>query len=251
MIRKRPSTVPQLPLYKEVKEKIIQALASGEWKPGMKLPVEHSLAQRYQVGIATVRAAVSELEMAGILSRKQGKGTFVSEHTHQGRLYRFFNLVRIDGTRQTPQREFVSLARDIATPDETERLRLSRYGKGGDVYRLRVTFSLQDKTVGVSDITVPAGLFGRMTKSGVGDGSVTLYALYQSNYNVNVISVTADLSAEVAPSDVAPLLGIKASSPVLLIKRRAYTYGDVPVELRTSWVNTAECRFHLDQGSSI
>ncbi len=250
-IHRKFSTVPQIPLYKEVKEKIIQALAAGEWKLGMRLPIERSLAQRYHVGIATVRAAVSELEAAGILSRKQGKGTFVSEHTHQGRLYRFFNLVKMDGARQVPQRKFISLARDTATQDETELLHLSRYGKVNDVYRLRITFSLEEKTVGVSDIAVPAGLFGRMTKAGVGDGSVTLYALYQSNYNVNVISVTADLSADKVPSDVAPLLKAKSTSPVLVIKRRAYTFGDVPVELRTSWVNTAVCRFHLDQGSTI
>lgn len=243
--------MPQLPLYKEVKEKIIQALASAEWSPGMKLPVERDLAQRFRVGIATVRAAVSELEAAGILSRKQGKGTFVSEHTNQSRLYRFFNLVKRDGTRQTPTREFISLRRDRATLEEMELLRLSRYGKQPDVFRLRITFSLEEKTVGVSDITVPVGLFGRMTRSGVCDGGVTLYALYQSNYNVNVISVAADLSADKIPADVAPLLGLKAGSPVLMIRRKAYTYADVPVELRSTWVNTAECRFHLDQGSSI
>lgn len=243
--------MPRLPLYKEVKEKIIQALASGEWSPGVKLPVERDLAHRYNVGIATVRAAVGELETTGILSRKQGKGTFVSEHANQSRLYRFFNLVRKDGIRQTPRREFISLRKDRATLEETELFRLSRYGKQQGVFRLRITFSLEQKTVGVSDITVPIGLFGRMTKSGVCDGSLTLYALYQSNYNVNVISVSADLSAEAVPADVAPLLGLKVGSSVLMIRRKAYTYADIPVELRSSWVNTAECKFHLDQGSSI
>ena len=62
-----------LPLYREVKEKLIQALAAGEWQPGGKIPVERDLARRYRVGIATVRTAVSELETAGILSRRQGK----------------------------------------------------------------------------------------------------------------------------------------------------------------------------------
>jgi GntR family transcriptional regulator len=241
----------RLPLYKEVKEKLIQALAVGEWAPGGKIPVEGDLARRYGVGIATVRAAVSELEAAGILSRKQGKGTFVSEHANHSRLYRFFNLVRADGARETPLRDFVSLARNRASAEESELLRLSRYGRRREVYRLRITFSLEGKTAGVSDITVPAGLFPRMTKSGVCDGSLTLYALYQSNYNVNVISVAADLSAEGAPGDVARLLGIARGGSVLAIHRRAYTYGDVPVELRTSWVNTAECKFHVDQGSTV
>lgn len=240
-----------LPLYREVKEKLIQALAAGEWLPGAKIPVERELARRNGVGISTVRAAVSELEAAGILSRKQGKGTFVSEHANQSRLYRFFNLVNTDGTRETPHREFVSLKRDRATPAEAEFLRLSRYGKRSDVYRLRSTFSLQGKVTGVSDAIVPAGLFPRMSKAGVCDASLTLYALYQSNYNVNVTSVSADLSVERAPEDVARRLGLRNGRAVLRIERKAYTYGDIPVELRISWVNTADCKFHVDQGSTV
>ena len=241
----------RLPLYREVKEKLIQALAAGEWLPGAKIPIEHDLAKRYGVGISTIRAEVSELEAAGILSRKQGKGTFVSEHASQSRLYRFFNLVGPGGEREMPLRKFASLRRDRPTPAESELLRLSRYGKCNQVYRLRSTFSLRGKTVGMSDATVPAGLFPRMSRSGVSDANLTLYALYQSNYNVNVVSVSADLSADGVPEDVAPLLGLKVGSPVLRIERRAYTYGDVPVELRTSWVNTKDCKFHVDQGSTV
>lgn len=247
------STTPmtRVPLYHEVQEKLIQALASGEWKPGEKIPIERDLARRFHVGISTIRAAASELEAAGILSRRQGKGTFVSEHTSQSRLYRFFNLVNDDGTRETPLREFSSLRRDRPTAVERETLQISRYGKRDDVYRLRSTFSLNGSTVGVSDATVPAGMFPKITKSGVSDGKLTLYALYQSNYNINVISVSADLAAAAAPRDVARLLRVKVGSPVLRIKRMAYTYGDVPVERRTTWVNTTDCRFHVDQGSTV
>lgn len=242
--------MPALPLYKEVKEQLIQALASGEWGAGTRLPVERDLARRYGVGIATVRAAVSELEAAGILIRKQGKGTFVSRHANQSRLYRFFNLVKLDGARQLPAREFVSLRRDRPAPEEIELLRLSRYATN-DVYRLRTCFLLDSRRVGVSDSTVPAGLFPRLTKTRVDESSVTLYALFQANYNVNVVSVAADLHAVSAPSDVARLLGLKARSPVLRIVRRACTFEEVPVELRTSWVDTTDCRFHVDQGSTV
>lgn len=241
----------RVPLYHEVKEKLIQALAAGEWLPGEKIPIERELAGRYGVGISTIRAAAAELEAAGILSRRQGKGTFVSEHTSQSRLYRFFNLVNADGTRELPLRKFVSLRREHAAAAEREWLQLSRYGRRDDVYRLRSTFSLRGKTIGVSDAAVPAALFPRMSKAAVSDGKLPLYALYQANYNVNVISVSANLSADTAPADVAQLLGIRKGSPVLRIERRAHTYGDVPVEVRTTWVNTTDCKFHVDQGSTV
>lgn len=239
-----------LPLYKEVKEKLIQALAAGEWTTGDKLPVEGALARRFRVGIATVRAAVGELEAAGILTRKQGKGTFVSEHTNQSRLYRFFNLVRLDGVRRIPTREIISMKRDRPATAEADLLALSRY-RNRDVWRLRSTFALDGECVGVNDSVLPAGLFPRMTKKGVDDGSLTLYALYQSNYNVNVIVVDADVQADAAPRDIAALLDVKAGHPLLNIHRRAKTYEDTPVELRTSWINTAKCRFHVDQGSTV
>lgn len=241
----------RVPLYHEVKEKLIQALAAGEWLPGGKIPIERDLARRYGVGISTIRAAVSELEAVGILSRHQGKGTFVSEHTSQSRLYRFFNLVTNDGVREMPLREFVFLRRGRPTAQQREQLQLSRYGRHDAVFHLRSTFSLRGKTVGVSDATVPAGLFPKMSKAGVNDGRLPLYALYQVNYNVNVISVSANLRADAAPSDVAELLGIRKGSPVLRIERRAHTYGNVPVELRTTWVNTGDCSFHVDQGSTV
>ena len=241
----------RVPLYREVKEKFIQALASGEWPPGAKIPIERELAARYGVGISTIRAAASELEAAGILSRRQGKGTFVSEHTRQSTFYRFFNLVTNGGVREMPLRTFVSMQRRRPSGEERERLELSRYGKRDEVFRLRSTFSLRGRTVGVSDATVPAALFPRMRKFNVADGTIPLYGLYQANHGVNVISVAADLSADTAPADVAKLLAIRAGSPVMRIGRRAYTYGDVPVELRVTWVNTKDCKFHLEQGSTV
>ena len=70
-------TIPQ-PLYKEVKSLLIRSLIEGEWKADEVLPSEPRLAARYQVGIATIRAAIGELVAAKFLVRKQGKGTGVS-----------------------------------------------------------------------------------------------------------------------------------------------------------------------------
>ena len=52
------------PLYKEVKQQLTRSLIDGEWRPGEMLPSEPRLAERYGVGISTVRAAVRELEQA-------------------------------------------------------------------------------------------------------------------------------------------------------------------------------------------
>lgn len=241
----------RLTLYQHVKEKLLQALASGEWTVGDRIPVERELAARFKVGISTVRAAVSELEAAGLLWRKQGKGTFVSERASRDRLFRFFNLTRLDGTREIPVRRFVSLSLEPATQAEADLLQLWRYNGETRVHRLRTTFSLQGRVIGVADSILPADLMPGLTQADVVDGSITLYVLYQSRYNVNVTSVSADLCAEPAPEDVAHLLAIEGGHPLLRVDRKAFTDSDIPIELRVSWLNTAHCRFHLEQGSTV
>lgn len=243
--------MPRAPLYKEVKEKLVAALAGGEWKAGDKVPVEGELAQRYGVGVATIRTAVGELEAAGILARRQGKGTFVADHSSERTIDRFFNLVRTDGARLIPSRALVSLRRVRATPQEQAALQLARYPGVPSVFRIRTTISVEDRCIGVSDVSVPATLFPGLNRTGIIDGSVALYALYQKNYNVNVVSVSADLTAESAPVDVAVLLGTTVGVPLLRIDRMALTYNAVPVESRVSWVRTRDYKFHVSQNQTV
>ena len=66
------------PLYQQIKGLILQALQSGEWKPGEGIPSEMELAARYRVSQETVRKAIDELASHHLLIRRQGKGTFVA-----------------------------------------------------------------------------------------------------------------------------------------------------------------------------
>jgi DNA-binding GntR family transcriptional regulator len=59
------------------------------------------------------------------------------------------------------------------------------------------------------------------------------YQFDQESYGIN--------AARSAKRPNARLLGIPAGSPLLRIQRTALTCHNVPVELRTSMVNTAEC----------
>ena len=83
------------PLYRQIKELLVQSLDRGEWKPGELIPSEIDLAARFQVSQGTVRKAVDELAAEHLL-RRQGKGTFVATH-HEARVrYRFLRLAADD-----------------------------------------------------------------------------------------------------------------------------------------------------------
>ena len=66
-----------VPLYKQLKDKIKDAILDGSLKPNQKIPSELELSQTYQISRITVRNAISELVDEELLEKKQGKGTFV------------------------------------------------------------------------------------------------------------------------------------------------------------------------------
>jgi LacI family transcriptional regulator len=65
--------------YAQIRDELHQSIASGQLKPGDRLPPEIELSQRYQTSRATVAKALGELERAGLLSRRRGAGTFVKQ----------------------------------------------------------------------------------------------------------------------------------------------------------------------------
>ncbi|MBC5766118.1 histidine utilization repressor [Ramlibacter albus] len=68
-----------LPAYEQVKEWIRQHIASGEWKPGMVVPSESALMERFGVSRMTANRSLRELANEGLVTRVQGSGTRVAE----------------------------------------------------------------------------------------------------------------------------------------------------------------------------
>jgi GntR family transcriptional repressor for pyruvate dehydrogenase complex len=62
-------------VYTTLKEKLMQ----GVWQEGEKLPSEHEFCAMFGVSRVTVRAALQQLEILGLVETKQGGGTFVKE----------------------------------------------------------------------------------------------------------------------------------------------------------------------------
>ncbi len=67
-----------IPLYKQVKNSIIDKIRCGELHSGFKMPTERELSELLKISRNTVSAAYKDLEKDGLLISRQGKGTFVS-----------------------------------------------------------------------------------------------------------------------------------------------------------------------------
>ncbi|MFP3042473.1 FadR family transcriptional regulator [Treponema primitia] len=66
-------------LRTQVYAKLKEQLLRGVWKEGEKLPAEHALGTLFGVSRVTIRAALQQLEILGLVETKQGGGTFVKK----------------------------------------------------------------------------------------------------------------------------------------------------------------------------
>jgi GntR family transcriptional repressor for pyruvate dehydrogenase complex len=54
-------------------------ISNGEYKGGDRFPTEAELSERFSMSRVTIREAIQRLNMLGILTSKQGDGTYVSQ----------------------------------------------------------------------------------------------------------------------------------------------------------------------------
>ena len=74
-----------------------QIVAEGQLKPGDKLPNEVELARQLGVSRATLREALRDLTVQGVLEVRRGKGTFVSPRVEEIEDFGFDRLGRMRG----------------------------------------------------------------------------------------------------------------------------------------------------------
>jgi len=68
-----------VPIYRQIVNQVKYLVASGLLRPGEELPPIRTLALQLKVTPNTIVKAYDELESSGVVHKRQGSGTFVSE----------------------------------------------------------------------------------------------------------------------------------------------------------------------------
>ncbi len=236
------------PLHEQVRDHLVRSLASGEWQPGDVLPNESKLADRFGVSVSTIRAAIGRLVEAKVLARKQGKGTFVSLHAERRSIYQFFHLVRNDGLKQLPVSEVLSLRRGQPDAEAADLLRLPRKARLAEVFKISNVLKVEGVPVVMSDIVVPCAMLPGLNAKVLAEEGPTLYSVFQTRFRLNIVRTAEQLRAGRADAAAARVFGLTTDDPVLHILRVAYTFNDVPCEVRRSRVDTRS-HFYLQDPS--
>jgi GntR family transcriptional regulator len=236
------------PLYRQIKGLILQSLQSGEWKPGEAIPSEIELAARYRVSQGTVRKAIDEMAADNLVVRRQGRGTFVATHAEQHVQFRFLKLVPdtgAPGSEGPAQRDIIDCRRTRATADIARALALRT---GDAVLQARRVLSYAGVPTIVEDLWLPATPFKGLTAERLSDYHGPMYALFETEFNVRMVRADEKIRALPATGGLELLLKVEQGTPLLSVERIAYTYKDMPMELRRGYYRTDTHHYHNTLG---
>lgn len=232
------------PLYQQIKGLILNSLKLGEWKPGEAIPSEIELAARFRVSQGTVRKAVDELAAGNLLLRRQGRGTFVATHAEQQVQFRFLKLVPDNGTPGSEgpaQRRILECRRVRAGADVTLALALR---SADTVWRIRRVLSFVGTPTILEDIWLPSAAFKGLTAERLANYPGPTYRLFETDFNVRMVRAEEQLRACPAINGLELLLQVPAGTPLLSVERVAFTYKEVPMELRRGYYRTDTHYYH-------
>lgn len=103
-------------LYQQVADFVGGEIAAGRYKRGRALPAETELAELLRVSQGTVRRALDDLVQQGVLTRRQGVGTFVAASNADWGSELLCNMNTLDARLLIPQQEILSIV--AANADE-------------------------------------------------------------------------------------------------------------------------------------
>lgn len=143
-------------------DRIVQTIKaeilSGVLPAGARLPTETELGKRFGVSRATVRSAIKELDVLGLVTARQGSGTFVRTEASVGdgleKMGSISESIQASGKR--PHQEYSRRTIRAVTPDEADRMDVPA---NTDVLELRRRFFADDEIVCYSYDLIPLSIF--------------------------------------------------------------------------------------------
>jgi GntR family transcriptional regulator len=234
----------RLPLYQRLRDDLLQRIADGEWGPGGAIPTEAELTQAYELATGTVRKAIDMLVAEGVLTRSQGKGTYVRRPNFNTSLFRFFRFKTKSGEDVQPTAKILSRAVRVPPADVRQALGMvDSDSEGIFLSRLRL---IEDRPVLAEEIWLPRTGFEPLVELKPKDFGDLLYPLYESACKQLVASARERLTVEVAGRSIAERLGLSIGSPVIAVQRVAFNFAGTPIEWRCTRGSADGFQYEVD-----
>lgn len=218
-----------VPLYHQLEQDLMARIQAGEFAPGEAIPTEERICEQYGVSRITVRRALDALIAHGLIVRRRGVGSFVTERHRGVRSVRFTgSLDDFLATAGSLDIEVLSLERVAPTLEVREALQLPE--TEGEVVRLELSSSLSGRPVIYLEIFFPLKIGGVLRRDDIEPG-VPIIRLIEQKLNLHVTRAHQLVESDLAGAKAGAHLGIAPERPILRIRRVYFTTGDRPIEV--------------------
>jgi GntR family transcriptional regulator len=215
-----------LPLYQQLQRKLRLAIENRVLGADDALPPERDLAEELNVSRITVRKAIDGLVEEGLLIRKQGSGTFVTNRVEKNfaKLTSFSEDMRARGRK--PRSVWLDRAAGTVTPGESLTLRSS---PGTPVYRFSRIRYADDAPMAIEYATLLADCL-----PSVESVETSLYEALERTGNRPVRALQR-LRAVLLTAEQAQLLKAQEKDAGLLVERVGFLKDGRAVEFSQSY----------------
>ena len=217
-----------VPYYHQVKEGVRALITGGKLKPGEMLPSEFSLSEQLGISRLVVHRAYRELVTEGLLIRKRAKGTFVAPLIKRGFKVTgpLFSVTEELSADDLEPSNAILLQEVVPASEEMQNgLKLP---EGASVIHLRNLRLAKQLPLAIEDMYFSLDRFPALADSDLNNRSV--YVVLEELYDAHPQEALDLISADLATSQEARLLGINKGAPVMRVKRASTDRLGLPVE---------------------
>jgi GntR family transcriptional regulator len=226
------------PRYRALAETLRARIADGTHPPGSQLPTEADLATVFAVSRGTVVKAIDQLVAEGIVTKRQGAGSFVSMpslHRRSARLISFTETVTAQG-RHASQRLLQyreaeeGEARAFGVTQPAVMLVRLRYVDGVPcaIHRSLVPSAVMG--------LLPTAMLGQLLQGG--ESNFSLYAAFEAA-GLIVQRAAEHISARLATAEEAAALHVRRPASLIVVVRRSFG-------VEGQLIEAAEAIYHAD-----
>ncbi len=236
-----------LPLYHQIKERIRERIAKGEYGPDERIPSENELANHYQVSRNTAKQAIADLVSEGILFREQGRGTFVSPKKmfHGiGESFSFYEEVSKSGRKLTTR--ILAQKEMSASVDTAQVLKISPRDPIFVLRRLRL---LDDKPLSLQVSFIPKALCPALLDYDLEQES--LFAVLSRQFNLVPQRAEEYLDCQPASDYESEPMQVAKGTPLYHLHRITYDTEGRVMEVVRTYLPIDRCRFHFLRSNLI
>lgn len=207
--------------YLTVQNDLKRQIITGFYSLGDMLPSENKLSEEYNLSRMTIRNALKNLEMEGLIYRKQGKGSFV------GFKRKSIELLTMKGFSEVMRRKNVVIDTRFIKKPQTEEWKKDFYWdlhtdelKSGCIHFSRVR-CIQNKPVMFEETYLSNLELADFCNKPFTNNS--LFDTLSVQYKTEITGVIQNVRAISASEELAGHLEINTNTPVLEIMRKLTT----------------------------